>query len=817
MSKNLVIVESPAKAKTIEKFLGKDYLVMSSYGHVRDLEKKEKGIDIENNFKPFYKISPDKKEVIRQLKKFAADSEIVWLASDEDREGEAISWHLKEALELKPEKIRRIVFHEITKNAILRAIENPRDIDINLVEAQQARRILDRIVGFDLSPVLWRKVKPKLSAGRVQSVAVRLIVEREREIDAFTSESQFRVTANFIVKDEKGNTYNLKAELPNKFQNEEKANEFLNKCIEAEFTIESLEKKPVKKSPSAPFTTSTLQQEASRKLRYSVGRTMLIAQKLYEAGKITYMRTDSVNLSEDAIKDSENQIRKEYGDKYSHTRRFKTKSANAQEAHEAIRPTYFDAEKIEGSKDEQSLYDLIWKRAIASQMSDAEIERTIAKINISTNKEQFVAKGEVIIFDGFLKVYLESSDEDDAEKEDSGILPPLNVGEKLEVDNITAMERFTRPPARYTEASLVKRLEELGIGRPSTYAPIISTIQKRGYVVKEERMGTERDYRVLILNNHKNINKEKRTEITGAEKGKMYPADIAMLVNDFLLQNFPQIMDYKFTANVEDELDEIANGEVDWHKMLSEFYYPFKKRVDETIETSERVYGERILGTDPKTGKQLSVRMARFGAVAQLTDLNNPDEKPEYAGLRNTQKLENITLEEALELFKLPRDVGEFEGHVVVAAIGRFGPYVRHDGKFYSLGKMYDPHTVDIETSIQVIEEKRKKDAEKTIKTFEQDTEIQVLNGRWGPYIKAGKRNVRIPKDVEAASLTYEAVAKLIEETPVSKSRFAKSSNKKNEDTKDKKAAEKKSSIKTSTKKATAKKSSSKTKSKKSK
>ncbi len=812
MSKNLVIVESPAKAKTIEGFLGKDFLVMSSYGHVRDLEKKEKGIDIENNFKPFYIISPDKKDVIKQLKKFAADSELVWLASDEDREGEAISWHLKEVLELEPMKTRRIVFHEITKNAILRAIENPRDIDINLVEAQQARRILDRIVGFDLSPVLWRKVRPKLSAGRVQSVAVRLIVEREREIDAFNSESQYRVTANFIVEDEKGNKYNLKAELPKKFQTEDEANEFLNKCIVAEFTIDSLEKKPVKKTPSAPFTTSTLQQEASRKLRYSVGRTMLIAQKLYEAGKITYMRTDSVNLSEDAIKAAEDQIRKEYGDKYSNTRRFKTKSSTAQEAHEAIRPTYFDAEKIEATKDEQALYDLIWKRAIASQMSDAEIERTTAKINISSTNEQFVAKGEVIQFDGFLKVYIESSD-DDTEKEDSGILPPLKIGEMLNVDNITAMERFTRPPARYTEASLVKRLEELGIGRPSTYAPTISTIQKRGYIIKEERMGNERDYNVLILNGHKKINKEKRTEITGAEKGKLYPADIAMLVNDFLLQNFPRIMDYKFTAHVETELDEIANGEIDWHEMLKEFYYPFKKRVDETIETSERVYGERILGTDPKTGKQLSVRMARFGAVAQLTDLNNPDEKPEYAGLRNTQKLENITLEEALELFKLPRDVGEFEGHIVVAAIGRFGPYVRHDGKFYSLGKLFDPHTIDIDTSIQVIQDKRKKDAEKTIKTFEQDPEIQVLNGRWGPYIKAGKKNVRIPKGVDAASLTYEDTVKLIEEAPEKKGRFAKSSTKKTDEKEEKKPAEKKSTAKkTTTKKTTVKKASTKTK-----
>ncbi len=804
MSKNLVIVESPAKAKTIEGFLGKDYIVMSSYGHVRDLEKKEKGIDIENNFKPFYKISPDKKEVIKQLKKFAADSELVWLASDEDREGEAISWHLKEVLELEPKKTRRIVFHEITKGAILKAIENPRDIDINLVEAQQARRILDRIVGFDLSPVLWRKVKPKLSAGRVQSVAVRLIVEREREIDAFKSESQFRVTANFIVEDEKGNKYNLKAELPKKFQTEEEANEFLNKCIDAEFTIESLEKKPVKKSPSAPFTTSTLQQEASRKLYYSVYRTMMIAQKLYEAGKITYMRTDSVNLSEDAIKASEEQIRKEYGNKYSYTRRFKTKSATAQEAHEAIRPTYFDVEKIEGTKDEQALYDLIWKRAIASQMSDAEIERTTAKINISTAEEQFVAKGEVIIFDGFLKVYIESSDED-AENGDSGILPPLKIDQKLEPENITAMERFTRPPARYTEASLVKKLEELGIGRPSTYAPTISTIQKRGYIVKEERMGTERNYRVLILNSHNKIDKENRTEITGAEKGKMYPADIAMLVNDFLLENFPRIMDYKFTAHVEDELDEIANGETDWHEMLREFYYPFKKRVDETIETSERVYGERILGTDPKTGKQVSVRMARFGAVAQLTDLNNPDEKPEYAGLRNTQKLENITLEEALELFKLPREVGEFEGQKVVAAIGRFGPYVRHDGKFYSLGKLYDPHTIELETSIQVIQDKRKKDAEKTIKVFEQDPEIQVLNGRWGPYIKAGKRNVRIPKDVDAASLTYEETVKLIEEAPEKKNRFAKTSTKKSEDKEEKKPAEKKTTKKASTKKTASK------------
>ncbi|MFH1196587.1 MAG: type I DNA topoisomerase [bacterium] len=764
--KNVVIVESPAKAKTIEGFLGKDFTVVSSYGHIRDLEKKNSGIDISNQFKPNYIIPDEKKHRVKELKQVVKNSETVWLATDEDREGEAISWHLKEVLELDDKKINRIVFNEITKTAILEAVQNPRKIDQNLVEAQQARRILDRLVGFELSPILWRKIKTQLSAGRVQSVAVRLIVEREREIDAFNSENYFRVVGEFPVEDENGKVSVIKAELSKKFNAEKEAQEFLEKCKKANFEIGSLEKKFAKKSPAPPFTTSTLQQEASRKLGYGVSKTMMVAQRLYESGFITYMRTDSVNLSDMALGISKKVITDSFGKEYSQTRQFKTKSAMAQEAHEAIRPSYFDRFEIDGSKEEKNLYELIWKRAIASQMSDAELERTTVKIDISNTDEKFIAKGEIIKFDGFLKVYLESTDEEGTNGNggDSGILPPLNEGQKLNFKTITATERFSRPSARYTEASLVKKLEELGIGRPSTYAPTISTIQKRGYVTKDERTGKERSYTVLSLNEKKSITKDTKTEITGADKGKLFPADIAMLVNDFLLVNFPVIMDYQFTAHIEEELDEVAEGKIDWHVMLDEFYQPFHEKVEHTIENSERVSGERILGVDPNSGRQLSVRMARFGAVAQLTDLKDTDAKPEYAGLRRDQKLETISMEEALELFKLPRTVGEYEDKEVVAAIGRFGPYLRHDGKFYSLKKEYDPHTIDIEAAIEVIDLKREKDIERTIKTFDEDNEVQILVGRWGPYLKAGKKNIRIPKDKEAATLTYEDCVKLIEE-----------------------------------------------------
>lgn len=767
MAKNLVIVESPAKAKTIEGYLGKEFLVASSYGHIRDLEKKNKGIDIDNHFRPIYKIPEDKKNAVKELKKLAQKAETIWLATDEDREGEAISWHLKEALELSDKKIKRIVFDEITKKAILNAIENPRSIDYNLVEAQQARRVLDRLVGFELSPILWRKIRTKLSAGRVQSVAVRLIVEREREIDAFVPESRFKVIGLFSFVDEQGNEQQLKAELARFLKDEKEVEEFLSKCSTADFVIEDVEKKPFKRSPAAPFTTSTLQQEAARKLRYSVSRTMLIAQKLYEAGYITYMRTDSVNLSDFALDAAEQAIKNDFGDIYHHKRTYQTKSANAQEAHEAIRPTDFSRETISASKDEKALYELIWKRAIASQMSDAEIERTTIKIFAKGLDDQFTAKGEVIMFDGFLKVYLEDSDEENGENGYEGILPPVKKGLKLKMKLITATERFTRPPSRYTEASLVKKLEELGIGRPSTYAPTISTIQKRGYVHKEERQGKEREYRVISLLQNGKLKKETKTEITGADKGKLFPTDIAMMVTDFLNEHFPEIMDYQFTARVEEELDEIALGKLEYEEMLKEFYFPFHKKVEKTGDV-ERPSSERILGKDPKTGLIVSVRLARYGPVAQKTDPNNPEAKPIYAPLRKDQKLETITLEEALDLFKLPRVVGEYEGKEVVAGIGRFGPYIRHDGKFISIKKQFDPYTITLEEAIQVIEAKRVSDSEKYIKVFDEDPSYQILNGRWGPYLKAGKKNIKLPKDRDPSSFTYEecvALANNTEET----------------------------------------------------
>jgi DNA topoisomerase-1 len=767
MAKNLVIVESPAKAKTIESYLGKEFLVASSYGHIRDLAKKNKGIDIDNHFRPVYKIPEDKKNVVKELKKLAQKAETIWLATDEDREGEAISWHLKEALELSDKKIKRIVFDEITKKAILNAIENPRGIDYNLVNAQQARRVLDRLVGFELSPILWKKIRTKLSAGRVQSVAVRLIVEREREIDAFVPESRFKVVGLFSFVDEQGNEQQLKAELARFLKDEKEVEEFLSKCSTADFIVEDVEKKPFKRSPAAPFTTSTLQQEAARKLRYSVSRTMLIAQKLYEAGYITYMRTDSVNLSDFALDAAEQAIKNDFGGKYHHKRTYQTKSANAQEAHEAIRPTDFSRETISASKDEKALYELIWKRAIASQMSDAEIERTTIKISAKGLDEQFTAKGEVILFDGFLKVYLEDSDEENGENGEEGILPPVKKGLKLKMESITATERFTRPPARYTEASLVKKLEELGIGRPSTYAPTISTIQKRGYVHKEERQGKEREYRVISLLQNGKLKKETKTEITGADKGKLFPTDIAMMVTDFLIEHFPEIMDYQFTARVEEELDEIAIGKLEYEEMLKEFYFPFHEKVEKTGDV-ERPSSERILGKDPQTGLIVSVRLARFGPVAQKIDPNNPEAKPIYAALRKDQKLETITLEEALDLFKLPRVVGEYEGKEVVAAIGRFGPYIRHDDKFVSIKKQFDPYTITLEEAIQVIDAKRVSDSEKYIKVFDEDPSYQILNGRWGPYLKAGKKNVKLPKDREPSSFTFEecvALANNTEET----------------------------------------------------
>lgn len=770
MTKNLVIVESPAKAKTIEGYLGKDFVVKSSYGHVRDLAKGDKAIDIAHGFKPTYEVSADKKEVVQQLKKLSKEAETVWLATDDDREGEAISWHLKETLDLNDIKTRRIVFREITKNAILNAIQNPRGIDLDLVYAQQARRILDRLVGFELSPILWKKIKTGLSAGRVQSVAVRIIVEREREIERFQAKSAFRVTALFLLE----NGQKLYAELPERFETEEEAQEFLAKCQGAEFSITNLEKKPAKKSPAPPFTTSTLQQEASRKLGFSVAQTMTLAQRLYEAGKISYMRTDSLNLSEEALLSAKNEIGREYGSEYGQRRIYRTKSESAQEAHEAIRPTNFSVHEAGEERNEQRLYELIWKRAIASQMADAELERTTATIGISTAGQQFVAKGEVIKFEGFLKVYIESLDEDEDDEEKSGMLPPLSIGQSLFMNQIRALERFTRPAARYTEASLVKKLEEMGIGRPSTYAPTISTIQKRGYVVKESREGKERALREFILDKS-GIKRKNITENTGAEKNKLFPNDIGMIVNDFLVQYFPNVTNYSFTATVEKEFDEIAQGKKKWDSMIDNFYKVFHKKVESTeaIDRSEVNTG-RELGIDPKTGLKVIVRLGRFGPLAQLGEQTEEGEKPKFASLRKGQLIETVTLDEALELFKLPRETGIYEDKSMTVAIGRFGPYIRHDGKFYSLTKDDDPLSVDGARCIELIEKKRKADAEKEIKVFEENPDIKILNGRFGPYISALGKNVKIPKDVEPASLTLEQCLKMAEEAPEKKGRGGK-------------------------------------------
>lgn len=797
MSKNLVIVESPAKAKTIEGFLGEGYTVRSSFGHVRDLAKKGLGVDIENKFSPNYEVSPDKSKVVNELKALAKKAEVVWLATDEDREGEAISWHLFEALNLNEKNTKRIVFHEITKPAIKNAIANPRTIDKHLVDAQQARRILDRLVGFELSPVLWKKVRPSLSAGRVQSVTVRLIVERERDIMAFKSTSSYKVTANFIT----GNA-SVKAELTSKFKTLEEARAFLKKCEGADFTVESLETKPTKKSPSAPFTTSTLQQEASRKLGFSVAQTMVVAQRLYESGKITYMRTDSVNLSGTAIDQAKEAITGNYGPNYLNIRQYKTKSKGAQEAHEAIRPTYIEKQTVDGDAGEKRLYDLIWKRTISSQMSDAELEKTTVVITASGATEKFVVQGEVLKFDGFLKVYLEGTDDEDEENQ-SGMLPPMKVGEILKVNEIIAMERYTHHPARYTEASLVKKLEELGIGRPSTYAPTISTVQKREYVVKEDREGVQRDYNVLLLKDNK-IADEVRIEGTGAEKSKLFPTDIGMVVNDFLLAQFPQIMDYNFTAKVEEEFDEIAEGKIQWTTMLAEFYKPFHKNVMETSEHSERASGERLLGVDPVSAKNLYVRIGRFGPMAQLGEGNDENNKPKFSSLRKDQRLETITFQEALDLFKLPRLIGMFEDKEMVVAVGRFGPYVRHNSIFVSLKKEDDPMTISAERCVEVILAKRQAEIDKYIKTFPERPEVQLLNGRWGPYLVIDKNNFKLPKGTDAASLTLdECLAIAADPKNASKgNRFKKKQVEKKPFKAAKKAAPKKKAVASATKTA---------------
>lgn len=759
MAKNLVIVESPAKAKTIEKFLGKDFEVLSSYGHIRDLKKKDFSVDIEHNYKPIYEIPADKKKLVETLKQEADKADMVWLASDEDREGEAIAWHLFEVLKLKPEKTKRIVFHEITKDAILHAIENPRDIDLNRVDAQQARRVLDRIVGFELSPVLWKKVKPALSAGRVQSVAVRLIVEREREISAFKPEAAYRVIGEFLLP---GGEL-LKAELSQRLKTEDEAKALLEACKTARFSIGDVTVKPAKKSPAAPFTTSTLQQEAARKLGFSVAQTMMVAQRLYEAGHITYMRTDSVNLSSLAINTTKDEIVKTLGERYLHIRNYHTHTKGAQEAHEAIRPTYISHHEINASSQEKRLYELIWKRTIASQMSDAELEKTTATIAVSGRKEHFVAVGEVLKFDGFLKVYMESTDDEgDAEGNDK-MLPALAKGDVLTLSSVTATERFSQAPARYTEASLVRKLEELGIGRPSTYAPTISTIQQREYVEKGDRKGTERKYRMLTLHDGK-IESGEKTELTGADKGKLLPTDIGVVVNDFLMEYFPDILNYNFTANVEQQFDDIAEGKTVWNDEIDHFYKLFHPVVESALALRlEHKVGERVLGTDPKSGRPVSVKIGRFGPLVQIGTPEDT-EKPLFASLLKGQSMSTITLEEALKLFDLPRTLGDFEGKTVVVGIGRFGPYIRHDGKYVSLPKEFTPQGVSLEDAIMLIQQKREQESQRLIKKFDEDDELELLNGRFGPYIAYKKKNYKLPKGSEPASLTFADCMKIVED-----------------------------------------------------
>jgi DNA topoisomerase-1 len=802
MAKNLVIVESPAKAKTIEGYLGKDFVVKSSFGHVRDLASKGVAIEIENNFKPNYEVSPDKKAIVAELKKLAKAADVVWLATDEDREGEAISWHLYETLGLEKKETKRITFNEITKTAILKSIEKPRNINIELVNAQQARRVLDRIVGFELSPVLWKKVRPSLSAGRVQSVAVRLIVEREKEILAFKNESFYKVQANFSKGSDR-----INAELNKSFDKLEKVKAFLEMCKKSDFSVDDVQQKPAIKSPAAPFTTSTLQQEASLKLGFSVSRTMSVAQRLYEAGKITYMRTDSVNLSQTALDGAKDEITRAYGANYSKPSQYKNKNSNAQEAHEAIRPTDFSQHSVQAESDEVKLYDLIWKRSIASQMAQAQLERTTIKIVGSSIKEIFQAKGEVIKFDGFLKVYLESnadSDEED-EEDESGLLPQVFQGDALNRDLIKATQRFSRAAPRYVEASLVKKLEELGIGRPSTYAPTISTIQKRGYVEKMEREGEERkfDYLELVKDN---ISETKKTEITGRDKNKLSPTDIGVVVTDFLVEHFSRILDYNFTAKVEEQFDEIAQGLTEWTKMMHDFYTPFHASVEHTLENSERASGEREIGTHPVSGKKIIVRIGRFGPMAQIGNEEADGEKPQFASLRKEQSISTITMDEVMDLFKLPRTLGEYEELVVKANVGRFGPYIQHGKSFISIKKEDDPMTIEMDRAIELILAKREDDANKIIKLFKENEEVQLLNGRWGAYLKIGKDNFKLPKTIEKVEdLTLQECLDIAASQPVSKKggRGAKAATKTVTKTPVKKVAAKKPAAK---KKAPAKK-----------
>ena len=772
MIENLVIVESPAKAKTIERFLGENYVVKSSFGHIRDLEKKDLGIDIEHNFQPKYEISPDKKAIVKELKQLAKEAKTVWLASDEDREGEAIAWHLFEVLGLKKENTKRIVFHEITKDAILHAINNPRDIDKNLVDAQQARRVLDRLVGFEVSPVLWKKVKPSLSAGRVQSVAVKLIVEREREINHFVEQKYYKVTGTFETKDANGNSIPLKAELSERFSTQEETVHFLEHCKKAAFSVSDVETKPSSRKPAPPFTTSTLQQEASRKLGFSVSQTMAVAQKLYEQGHITYMRTDSVNLSQLAIGAAKAVICNTLGEKYSKPRNFATKTKGAQEAHEAIRPTYMDKESISGDKNEQQLYSLIRKRTLASQMAEAELEKTTITIAITGEKHTFEAVGEVIVFDGFLKVYMESFD-DEKEDDEAALLPAIHKGDQLQRSLIQALEQYTTHPPRYTEASLVKKMEALGIGRPSTYAPTITTIQNRGYILRESRDGTERQLDQIDLKGQ-DIKVKKISRIFGAEKKKLFPSDIGMVVTDFLSNYFTNIMDYNFTANAEDALDHIAEGEVEWQSMIGTFYQPFHANVEKTLKESERNTGARELGKDPQTGETVSVRIGRFGPMAQIGE----GESVRYAGLLKGQLMETITLEEALDLFKFPRQLGEFEEKPVSVGIGRFGPYIKHNQLFVSLKKgVDDPGTITLETAIERINEKREIEKNRKIQEFENG--VQILNGRFGPYITFNKVNYKIPKGKEADKLTFEETMEIIAKGGDSKKKTTKKTTKK--------------------------------------
>lgn len=755
---DLVIVESPAKAKTIEKFLGDGYTVKSSYGHVRDLPKKEGSIDIENGFTPKYEVLPDKKKVIKELKGLSKKANTVWLATDEDREGEAISWHLADELKLDDSKIKRIVFHEITKSAILNAINNPRSIDQGLVNAQQARRILDRLVGFELSPVLWKKVKPSLSAGRVQSVSVRLLVEREREIRDFTPENYFKVKVEF----ELDTGEKLQGEYPKKISSKKELLQIIEQVKQGDFSINSIQKKPAKRTPAAPFTTSTLQQEAGRKLGFSVGQTMSVAQKLYESGKITYMRTDSVNLSDLALSTAKNEITKRFGADFSKPRKYSTKSKGAQEAHEAIRPTYIASENVSGTSQEQRLYELIWKRTIASQMAEAELEKTT--VEITNGNVEFKALGEVLKFEGFLKVYIESKDDGEEEEESGSLLPPLKKGQHLSLTSLIGTERFTHHPPRYTEASLVKKLEQLGIGRPSTYAPTISTIQKRGYVVKEDRPGTKRHYEQLVFNGTE-TKEEKLSEITGAEKKKLFPTDIGMVVNDFLVENFSNVLDYSFTADVENQFDEIAEGKLSWDEMLQKFYKPFHSNVEEAIEHSDKATGERLLGKDPKSGKNVYARIGRFGPMVQIGEVED-DEKPKFASIKAPASISTITLEEALKLFELPKKLGSFEDQEVSVGVGRYGPYVRYGKLFASIPKDKDPLSVTLEEAIELIKAKKEADSNRIIKQFDEDKNLQVLRGRYGPYIKFGRRNVRIPKDKDPEKLGYEEVKEIVESAP---------------------------------------------------